>query len=68
MNKDNRILSQPARKAIVRIDKDGNTIDEWDSVRQMCKSLQYDRRAVIRVLKREPKYRSVHKYTFKYKN
>ena len=60
-------LSQPARKAIERVDKDGNTIDTWDSIRQMCNTLQYDRRAVIRVLKCEPKFKSVHGYTFKYK-
>lgn len=67
MEENNRRLSQPARKSIERIDKNGNVVDEWDSVRQMCKILQYDRRAVIRVLKGEPKYKSVRKYTFKYK-
>lgn len=57
--------SQPARKAIKRINEHGNTIDTWGSIRQMCKVLHFDRRAVIRVLKKEPKHKTVHGYTFK---
>lgn len=66
MEVNNRRISQPARKAVARIAKDGIEVDRWDSIRQMCDALQYDRRAVIRVLNKTPGFRSVHGYRFKY--
>ncbi|MGL5690412.1 MAG: hypothetical protein ACRDD8_06260 [Bacteroidales bacterium] len=48
--------------------KDGVEIDTWSSIRLMCDTLGLDRRAVIRVINQEPRFKSVKGYTFKIKD
>ena len=54
-----------SRKKIAQI-KQGRVISTWDGIREMCKVLGLDRRAVIRNLKQEPHYNSVKGFQFKY--
>lgn len=42
--------SQKGKKTVYRFDKNGNIIDEWISIRLMCKELCLDRRSVMRCL------------------
>lgn len=59
-------LHQPNIKCVVRIDLQGNYIDEWVGIKYMCKQLNLDDSAVIRVMKGKQKQ---HKgFKFKYKN
>lgn len=67
MENNRHRLSQPARKEIERYDSDNKYVDSWPSVRLMCSTLGYDRRAVIRVLKGEPRFKTVKGFTFKHK-
>lgn len=59
-------INQPHRKTIYRFDKKCNLIDQWYSLRKMCKELNFDRRVVMRCLKNEPNYLSYKGYMFSY--
>jgi group I intron endonuclease len=62
--KKKRRLSQPNIKTCVRMDMDGHVIDRWDGVNLMCRELNLDASAVLRVVKGIAKQ---HKgYKFKY--
>lgn len=59
-------LAQPTLKEFIRLDLDGNIIDEWKGLKFMCRELDLDEAAVIRVAKGKVK---THKnFIFKYKN
>lgn len=56
----NNHIAQPNRKEVYRFDINGNFIDKWISIRDMCAQLKFDRRSVMRCLKKE-KYFISHK-------
>ncbi len=60
----NNKLAQPNRKPVFRFDKNGNFVDEWSSVRDMCASTGLDRRTVMRCLKCQDNYRSCQGFMF----
>lgn len=66
--KEKNRKSQPKLKKIIRLDINGNYIDEWDGIRHMCRklnNLKLNDAAVIRVAKGKQKH---HKgFLFKYK-
>lgn len=57
--------NQPNLKKVIRLDLDGNYIDEWNGIKFMCRELNLDDSAVIRVMKGKAK---THKgFKFKYR-
>lgn len=65
---DNNRKMQPNRKPVYRFDKNGNFIDHWDSIRDMCFTLGFDRRSVMRCLKMESNFKSHKGFMFSYNN
>lgn len=57
-------LMQPNRKKIIRLNSIGVEVDQWDSIRFMCQTLGYDRRAVRRVINGDVNYRTLKGCTF----
>ena len=62
----NRCKSQKHRKRVMRVTKGGRPVDEFESIRQMSRVLGYDRRAIIRVLQKQPGYKTIDGYRIKY--
>lgn len=60
----NNKLAQPNRKPVFRFDKNGNLIDEWSSIRDMCATTGLDRRTVMRCLKAQDNFRSCQGFMF----
>jgi len=58
-------LNQKNRKSFHRI-KNGVVIDKWNSVREICRELKYDRRTVQRVLAGKKYYDSINGYRLEY--
>lgn len=59
MSEETRInnkIHQPYKKEVYRFNKHGELIDTWHSIRDMCHTLNLDRRAVMRCLKREDNF------------
>ncbi len=63
---ENNKLKQPNSKAIYRFTKEGEFIDKWNSIRDMCRCLNLDRRAVVRCLKHEENFVSHKGFMFNY--
>lgn len=52
----NNKINQPNKKEVYRFNKQGELIDTWHSIRDMCHTLNLDRRTVMRCLKREENF------------
>ena len=57
---------QKGRKTVYRFDKNGKLIDEWASIRLMCKELVLDRRTVMRCLSGDMNFVSHKGFMFHY--
>lgn len=64
--KEKNRLSQPTLKTIIRKDINDNYIDEWIGIKNMCRNLNLDDGAVVRVLK--GKCRQHKNFKFEYKH
>lgn len=65
---DNNRKMQPNRKPVFRFDKNGQLMDQWDSIRDMCFTLGLDRRSVMRCLKQEANFLSHKGFMFSHQN
>lgn len=63
---ENNKIQQPNSKEVFRFDKDGNLIDKWRSTREMCATLNLDRRCVMRCLHNEANFKSHKRFMFSY--
>ena len=64
----NNRLNQPNSKKVYRFTKEGELVDVWNSTREMCETLSFDRRAVMRCLHKEANFISHKGYMFNYEN
>lgn len=65
-HKEKNRLSQPTLVTIIRMDINGNELDKWVGLKKMCRELNLDEAAVLRVIKGKNKH---HKnFKFKYEN
>lgn len=62
----NNKLNQPNSNKVYRFTKDGELIDVWNSTRDMCATLNFDRRTVMRCLHKEENFISHKGYMFSY--
>lgn len=58
-------VNQPNRKP-VSLFKDGYALDDYDSIRDLCEKMGFDRRTAMRVLKGEPGYNTIKGYKINY--
>ena len=64
----NNKLNQPNSKKVYRFTKEGELIDVWNSTRDMCITLNFDRRTVMRCLHKEENFISHKGYMFSYES
>ena len=61
---EKRRLNQPTLVKIIRMDMNNNVIDTWLGLKKMCRELNLDEAAVLRVIKGKNKHHK--KFRFKY--
>lgn len=63
--KEKMRMSQPTLVTIIRMDMDGVEIDTWVGLKKMCRELNLDEAAVIRVIKGKNKHHKFFKFKYK---